>query len=122
MIRAARQTLATMLGSFSLLVFSAYLILWQQSNQDVRLAAGSLLLFLAAVTLSPDRSATIGVTFLFSGFHWLVLALISSDRRDALTALGLLLVPASIMVLTSWKERAAAGKVLLPEQRIQLAE
>lgn len=119
MIRTAHQTLVAILGSFSLLVFSAYLILWQQSNQDVRLAAGSLLLFLVALTLSPDRSATIGGSFLFSGFHWLVIALITAETRDALTALALLLVPAGIMVLTSWKQR---GKLLRPRQQIQVME
>lgn len=119
MIRSARQTLVAILGSFSQLVFSAHLILWQQSNQDVRLAAGSLLLFLVALTLSPDRCATIGASFLFSGFHWLVVALINAETRDALTALGLLLVPAGIMVLTSWKQR---GKLLRPHKPIQVAE
>ncbi len=121
MIRRLVQTAFATIGAFSLLALTAYVVLWQQTNQDLRIAGGSALLFLLALICAPDRGATLGVTFLFSGFHWFVVALFSAGIRELVAALALLLVPAVIVGIAALKERSVAHEVLSPAEEIRTA-
>jgi signal transduction histidine kinase len=116
-----RQILATLIACFGLLAASAYAVLWQDSNHDLAIAVGSFALFLLALTFACDRMATIGVTCLFTGIHFLVVGLVAADIRELGAAAGLLMVSAIIIALSRKREQVAMGRTSA-DQEMQAAQ
>ncbi len=102
-----RQSIFGLTAVFSFLIFSAYLVLWKESNHDMRIAATSAILFLMGVFLSPRRDVTIFATFIFAGVRWAFGAIIAHDLRVIVAASVFLAVPVVMLVVDARKQKGS---------------
>src|SRR5690349_2117003 len=103
-----RERLFTAIAALSLLVCSSYLVLWKESNRNLWIAGGSLLLFLLGVLLSQHWKVSICAAFLFTGLRWIIGALFSFDTRAVIAAILFLGVGAILLLTTLGKQGSSA--------------
>jgi hypothetical protein len=104
-----RETLCGLVAVFSLLILSAYIVLWKESNRDwlfraspaVRhqvIAGTAFVLFVLGVVFSPRRNVVIAAAFLFSAIRWGIVALITWEPRAIIAALGFCSIPILLLI------------------------
>lgn len=100
-----RETLCTLVAGFSLLILSAYVVLWKASNRDWRIAGAAFVLFVLSVMFSPRRNLVIGAAFLFSAIRWGIAALITLEPGAIVAAVGFFSVPILLLIADTRKQR-----------------
>ena len=93
-----RETLCGLVAVFSLLILSAYIVLWKESNRDWRIAGTAFGLFVLGVVFSPRRNVVIAAAFLFSAIRWGIVALITWEPRAIIAALGFCSIPILLLI------------------------
>ena len=101
----ARQTAASLVAAFALLVLSSYIVLWHESNQNLIIAGSCLGLVVAGVFCSPDRRVALCAAFGFTGLRWLIPAVITRHPRPILAAIFFLGVPTALIAFDASKGR-----------------
>jgi hypothetical protein len=101
----ARQTVASLVAAFALLVLSSYLVLWHESNRNLIVAGTCLTLFVAGVFCSPDKRVALYAASGFTGLRWLLAAVVTRQPRPILAALFFLGVPTVFIALDGSKRR-----------------
>jgi hypothetical protein len=102
----ARETTFVMIATFSFLVLSAYLVLWKQSNQDIRIVEAAAILFLLGVLFSSRKAPTIATAFLFTGLRWTFGAIVTHELRAIIATVIFLSVPTLILYLDARKRKS----------------
>lgn len=100
-----RETLCGLVAVFSLLILSAYIVLWNESNRDWRIAGAVFVLFVLGVVFSPRRNVVVAAAFLFSAIRWGIVALITWQPRAIVATAGFLSVPILLLIVDARKQQ-----------------
>ena len=101
---STRQTTCVLVAGFSFLILSTYLMLWTQSNRDIRILVAAAILFIVGVLFAPRRDLTLGTAFLFAGLRWAFAAIITHELRSIIATVLFLSVPAIMLFLDGRKQ------------------
>jgi hypothetical protein len=101
----ARQTAASLVAAFALLVLSSYIVLWNESNRNLIVAGTCLGLFVAGVFCSPDRRVALYAAFGFTALRWLIPAMVTRQPRPIFAAIFFFGVPIVLVAVDVSKRR-----------------
>jgi FtsH-binding integral membrane protein len=100
-----RETVFAMIAAFSFLVLSTYLVLWKDSNRDLRIVCITAILFVVAIVFSRRKDVAVGGSFLFAAIRWALAAIVTHELRAITATVVFLSVPALLLFLDSRKRK-----------------
>lgn len=99
-----RDTLGGVISAVSLLVLSAYVVLWSDSNKDLRIAGIALIFFIAGIAIAHHRVGVICGALFFTSLRWIIGAVGTGERRAIIAALVTTALPTLLLLVDARRQ------------------
>lgn len=104
-----------MTSAVSLLVLSAYVVLWANSNKDLRIAGVALIFFIAGIAIAHHRVGVICGAFFCTSLRWIIGAVGTGERRAIVAALVTATLPTVLLLVDARRQSPRSASADNPE-------
>ena len=105
-----RDTLGGVMSAISLLVLSAYVVLWADSNKDLLVAGIALTVFIAGIAVAHHRVGVICGAFFFTSLRWIIGAVATGERQAIVAAIVTAALPTAMLLVDAGRDPVTAKR------------